>query len=866
MASRASNWWCAAGALCATAPMASDALLPGDRVLCPHDAWSSGCVASDVPDPYYETNAWAHTLINLQPAWAAGYTGAGVTINIVDDGTDQTHPAFSGKYDALASCPLQSDSYGEHGTTTAAIALAADNGQCSRGVAYGATLSKCDLHSGDYLMFIFNLDRNHISSNSWGIDPCTALASSGRRKLRQRQLQGCPFVASSTSPCSAPQCAGASWTSPSSTCETVISAYCQNENNYVADGECASWTYLWMTCAYTHLHWETVRVLQRGVLEGRSGLGIVYVFSAGNKYTHGNDVNIEQYKHSRFTITVGATDKLGLHSYYSTTGSSLFISAPGGDATQHSNSWYVAATGGGCAEQGQGTSYACPVVSGVVALMLEANPLLGWRDVQGILAATTSRNDPTSPLWTTNAAGFIHNIKYGFGMVDASAAVAAALSWTNWGIERFIIASSSQHLLTVPHDGSTLSTRVIVGAQSQAWAIEWIEIFLNLDHSSRGDLQLELTSPSGTHSVLIPGPRPETSNPPVEGCSAAADTCEFDNDGACDNPEYCDCDYVDCLAANWMGENGQPSLYMPRFNWKMTSVRSWGESPVGTWTLAIRDRRLANGPNVNSSTLHSWNLLIYGHHGTATRLSNRNTSTTITDTPLALFPQGDTLTPPSPPPPSPPSVEFVLGFVLGFVLRYVVLGGGLCMISILCCCFFRSRGKGESRSSARGRAQLTEIGIDGASTGTGESRSSARGRAQFTEFTDEIGEIGGASADSTSTREPSSTEMEDFGTSLSHRHKLIMRAAAEKAAERAAAEKAAAEKAAAEKAAAERAAAEKAAAEKAAAEKAATERAAAERAVAAEKAVAEKAAAAEKAEVPQPPSTPPSAGASASHL
>ena len=821
-----SNWWCAAGALCASSPITGTSLLPGDRVLCPQSAWagSSGCVASTVSDPYYETNAWAYTLINLQPAWAAGYTGAGVTINIVDDGPDQTHPDFSGKYDALGSCPTHTT--GSHGTTTAAIALAAGNDQCSRGVAYGATLSKCGMNGNTVTnMFIGNMGRNHISSNSWGIDPCTALASSGRRKLRQRQLQGCPFAAtaaSGTSPCSAFQCAGASWTSPPSTCNTVISTYCQNIYNYDADGECASWTHLWMTCAYTHLPWLNKRVLQRGVLEGRSGRGIVYVMSSGNENSVGEDVNMEMYLHSRFTITVGATDKLGLHSYYSVTGSSLFISAPGGDTTQHGSSWHVArnsAGGGGCAEQGQGTSYACPVVSGVVALMLQANPLLGWRDVQGILAATTSRNDPTSPLWTTNAAGFIHNIKYGFGMVDAGAAVAAALSWTNWGIERRIIASSSQQL-TVPYDGSTLSTSVTVGAQSQAWAIEWIEIFLNLDHSSRGDLQLELTSPSGTHSVLIPGPRPETSNPPVEGCSAAADTCEFDNDGACDNPEYCDCDYVDCLAANWVGENGQPSLYMPRFNWKMTSVRSWGESPVGTWTLAIRDRRLANGPNVNSSTLHSWNLLIYGHHGTATRLSHRNTSTTITDTPLALFPQGDTLPPPSPPPPSPPSVEFVLGFVLGFVLRYVVLGGGLCMISILCCCFFRSRGKGESRSSARGRAQ-------------------------FTEFTDEIGEIGGASTDSTSARKPSSTEMEDFGTSLSHRHKLIMRAAAEKAAERAVAEKAAAEKA--------------------AAEKAVAEKAAAERAVAAEKAVAEKAAA-ETAEAPQPPSTPPSAGASASHL
>ncbi|KOO35697.1 domain of subtilisin, partial [Chrysochromulina tobinii] len=518
--------------------LSGTSLLPGDRVLCPQSAWvgSSGCVASTVTDPYYETNAWAYTLINLQPAWAAGYTGAGVTINIVDDGPDETHPDFSGKYDALGSCPTHTT--GSHGTTTAAIALAAGNGQCSRGVAYGATLSKCGMHETDTNRFIGSLTRNHISSNSWGTNSCASFGDE-RRKLRQRQLQGCPFAAtaaSGTSPCSAFQCAGASWTSPPSMCNTVISTYCQNAYNYDADGECASWTYLWTFCFYTgELNWATQRVLQRGVLEGRSGRGIVYVMSSGNEHSSGEDVNMERKILSRFTIFVGATDKLGLHSYYSETGSSLFISAPGGDTTQHLNNWHVAATGSGCAEQGQGTSYACPVVSGVVALMLQANPLLGWRDVQGILAATTSRNDPTSSLWTTNAAGFIHNIKYGFGMVDAGAAVAAALSWTNWGIERRIFASSSQQL-TVPYNGSTLSTSVTVGAQSQAWAIEWIEIFLNLDHSSRGDLQLELTSPSGTHSVLIPGPRPEISNPPVMGCSAAADTCSTKDNGVCDNP------------------------------------------------------------------------------------------------------------------------------------------------------------------------------------------------------------------------------------------------------------------------------------------------------------------------------------------
>ena len=97
------------------------------------------------------------------------------------------------------------------------------------------------------------------------------------------------------------------------------------------------------------------------------------------------------------------------------------------------------------------------------------------------------------------------------------------------------------------------------------------------------------------------------------------------------------------------------------------------------------------------------------------------------------------------------------------------------MISILCCCFFRSRGKGESRSPTRGREQLTEIGIDGASTGKGESRSPARGRAQLTEFTDQNRLIDGATTDSTTARETSSTEMEDLGTSLSHRPLCFVR-------------------------------------------------------------------------------------------
>ena len=78
-----------------------------------------------------------------------------------------------------------------------------------------------------------------------------------------------------------------------------------------------------------------------------------------------------------------------------------------------------------------GTSSATPLVSGVIALMLDANPNLTARDVQHILVRTSPRrSNPGDSGWTNNGAGFHVNHKYGFGGIDAQAAVALAKTWT----------------------------------------------------------------------------------------------------------------------------------------------------------------------------------------------------------------------------------------------------------------------------------------------------------------------------------------------------------------------------------------------------------------------------------------------------
>ena len=48
-------------------------------------------------------NRGGHLDMNVQGAWAAGATGKGVSITILDDGIERTHPDIVGNYDHYAS-------------------------------------------------------------------------------------------------------------------------------------------------------------------------------------------------------------------------------------------------------------------------------------------------------------------------------------------------------------------------------------------------------------------------------------------------------------------------------------------------------------------------------------------------------------------------------------------------------------------------------------------------------------------------------------------------------------------------------------------------------------------------------------------
>ena len=305
----------------------------------------------------------------------------------------------------------------------------------------------------------------------------------------------------------------------------------------------------------------TLAALQDGVLNGRGGLGNIYTWAAGNGLTTNDNVNYDGYANSRFTIAVSALDHDGQQAYYSEPGAPILVAAYGGGSGAGMTTTDL--QGG----QGYdptdftsgflGTSASTPVVAGVVALMLQANPNLTWRDVQHILVNTAAHNHPGDADWTFNGAGHLVNHKYGFGAIDAAAAVSAAAAWTNVGPELSTTSGTIAVGASIPdNDATGISSTIAI---TENFDIEWVEVTLDLTHTYRGDLEIVLTSPSGTESILA-----ESHGDPGDG---------------------------------YLG-------------WTFTSARHWGESAQGDWTLSVRDLW-----DVDTGTFDSWELNVYGTAG-----------------------------------------------------------------------------------------------------------------------------------------------------------------------------------------------------------------------------------------------------------
>jgi hypothetical protein len=169
-----------------------------------------------------------------------------------------------------------------------------------------------------------------------------------------------------------------------------------------------------------------------------------------------------------------------------------------------------------------GAGAATAAVTGVVALMLEARNTLTVRDIKYILAKTARPVDPgfagvsatdiipgssivLEQGWVTNAAGYPFSNRYGFGSVDAAAAVAMAHAYAGYvpadrDSKRYTALPATA---TVPKSAAGMSLQFTV-SEPYIQTVEYASVIVNIDASPGLPCnQIELTSPSGTKSILL---------------------------------------------------------------------------------------------------------------------------------------------------------------------------------------------------------------------------------------------------------------------------------------------------------------------------------------------------------------------------
>jgi subtilisin family serine protease len=389
--------------------------------------------------------SWHHGMIgDVEKLWQ-DYTGKGVHVGVYDSGVQYEHWDLAPNYDASRHVVVDGKEYdgdfhpasGPHGTAVAGIIGAARNGRGTVGIANEASLTGVNIF-------------NPYSED--GAGPGIFVNAPDRTKFLAAMEQAATF--------------------------DVV--------NHSWGGRGAFASFFSRDVEGTRAR-DMAKVVEHAADNGRNGLGTISVKASGNTIIPGQgslDDQSDGWASSRHVVVVGAyRGSDGSSAFYSTHGAHLLVSAPSAEIRSF-DTWkgmtttdllgragYNLRAAPGAAidytDSFGGTSAAAPVVSGVVTLMLDANEGLGWRDVSNILAASSKMpvafetgqtsmvalsdrpldeiekgkvyllNSSSFKLGGSDAGwngGRMHySTDYGYGAVDAYAAVRMAEVWSLFG-------------------------------------------------------------------------------------------------------------------------------------------------------------------------------------------------------------------------------------------------------------------------------------------------------------------------------------------------------------------------------------------------------------------------------------------------
>ncbi|KAH9892952.1 peptidase S8/S53 domain-containing protein [Xylariomycetidae sp. FL2044] len=303
------------------------------------------------------------------------------------------------------------------------------------------------------------------------------------------------------------------------------------------------------------------KAMLNGVQKGRDKLGSIYVFASGNGAASDDNCNFDGYTNSIYSITVGAVDRAGLHPYYSEKCSAQLVvtySSGSGDAIHTTD-----VGENQCYNGHGGTSAAAPLAAGIFSLALEIRPDLSWRDMQYIALESAVPIDPEDGDWQPTTIGKSYSHTFGYGKIDTYALIEAAKEWKNVKPQAWFYSPWLHVHKAIPQGDEGLSVEFEVTQdmlkEANLGRLEHVTVTMNVEHTRRGDLSVDLISPDKVISHLSATRKLDTSD---EG-------------------------YDD---------------------WTFMSVVHWGEMGVGRWTLIIRDSKV----NEHSGTFIDWHLKLWG--------------------------------------------------------------------------------------------------------------------------------------------------------------------------------------------------------------------------------------------------------------
>ncbi|KAM9793224.1 proprotein convertase subtilisin/kexin type 5 [Syngnathus typhle] len=454
--------------------------------------------------------------MNIAGAWGRGYTGSGVVLSVLDAGIDGEHPDLKPNYDALAGF----DANGQEGHQSSSETAADYHGtRCAGMVAAAVTANSSTCTVG--VAFHAKIGGVRILGGPDG--EVTDVAEARALSFKAQHV------------------------------DIYLASWGPEDDGAAVDGP----------GPLTRL------ALENAVQTGRCGRGSIYVWASGSGAHKGDHCSCDGYSNSIYTISISSGGGLQNQPDHQERCSSTLAAA--------SNMNEIAPRQK-CATAKWGSALSVSAAAGIIALALEANPLLTWRDLQHIIVRTSDTRQLVAADWQKNGAGYKVSHLYGFGLLDAERMVLQAKRWRRVPAQRACTVKTPTRLRRILDEGGTVTSVLETSGcsassrrQKQHLAfVEHVVVRVTVACRRRGDLSIALTSPSGTVSQLL---------------DKSGDDYSF-------RPH----------------DNSTEGFHQ----WEFMTTHCWGEQAAGEWALNIRDSPSAGRENSQAGTLEEWSLVIYG--------------------------------------------------------------------------------------------------------------------------------------------------------------------------------------------------------------------------------------------------------------